>query len=203
VERKKRMGSRASVTHAIGLTFAFAMSMQLALPVEAATLRAVPGQSVIQLGETITIDIFVDLAPGEVASVFEARFDIVGLGTVASLDRFVADGPTWDLTEENVAGNRGTVSLLSDNAGGSRLSVSLDLTALAEGEIAIVFAPNFILERDIQSFPFLESVPLTTPVGSTLSTVSVVPEPSTGLLVAMAVAALGRRRQAWAPEASQ
>jgi MYXO-CTERM domain-containing protein len=167
-----------------------------AVAADAATIHATPSASTIGVGGSFSIDLFLELDVGEEASVLEARFDFVGLGSSVDLDSFEAGGPTWSLSSENVSGSTGTISNLSGNAGGSRLVATFTGTALALGDFSIEFAADYILQRDIDDFPFLEDVNLETAVGTVLATVSVVPEPSTWLFAAAGLALVAARRRA-------
>ena len=79
----------------------------------AATISAVASSHVDQPGEAY-IDISLDLAPGEQASIFEGRFDLIGVGSVVQTPgpgNVLAGGPTWDTAFGNIVTSQLVLSL--------------------------------------------------------------------------------------------
>ena len=167
----------------------------------AATIFAVPTASEINVGDQISIELFVDLdaGAGEVASLFEGRFFLVGPGLM-SVDP-LGFGMTWDDSAlpdgPNAASTNVVMSLLaSSNRSDHSLLGTLLLTASAPGTISIRLDPSTFLQKDLVTAPFFEGVPIQNVPGSDLSTIVVVPEPSTCLLLGMGLLLVGKRRPA-------
>ena len=138
----------------------------------AAQVTATVTNTPLLVNATTTVNIFLDLEAGEQASVFEGRFDLTGLGSVANAS-FTPGGPTWDSAFGSIQGDLATVSLTSGNTGGSRLVGSLDITGLAPGTFKVVLSSPTLAARDINVSPFLQDVPITTATGTVLVSVSV------------------------------
>ncbi len=164
----------------------------------AATISATAGLNEIKINEATQVDIFLDLAPGEVASVFEGRFDLVGNGTVVDTSISNAGGITWDSSFGNIAGNQVILSLTSDNQEGNRLVGTLDLVGLSLGNFQLLLGSPTFASFDIDVAPFLENLNISNPDGDLLASVQVVPIPAAFPLFGAALAGLfvfARRRQ--------
>ena len=139
----------------------------------AAQVTATVTNTPFLVNATTTVNIFLDLEAGEQASVFEGRFDLTGLGSVANVS-LTPGGPTWDSSFGNIQGDLALVSLTSTSStGGSRLVGSLDITGLAPGTFKVVLSSPTLAARDINVSPFLQDVPITTATGTVLVSVSV------------------------------
>lgn len=137
-----------------------------------------------------TIEIYLALDPGELASTFEAGFDledadfvdvVVDLGRVnPGIEPFgVGDWPNAfaDLMETQVR-----VALTRPNLGGRSLVVDLLITTFDEdGAFEVVLADREAA-ADLDDPPFIEFIPIGTETGTVLATV-LVPEPSVGLSI--------------------
>jgi hypothetical protein len=164
-----------------------------AAPAPAAVIVATPQSTEIDVGAQVVIDVQVQLGVGEMASIFEADFELVGFGTVAGVT-LAPGGPTWPSSDGNVAGGVASVSLTSNNAGSNRRVGQLTVTGVQAGTLEVRLGQDTILQRDIVAEPFFEDVPLTTAPDTLLASVDVVPEPDAFLLGAGAVAALALQR---------
>lgn len=156
----------------------------------AATIVAVPSRQFVGLGDSFTIDLFLDLEPGEEASVFEGRFELDGLGSVLSVDSVTAGGATWDSAFHTLIGSALAISALSSNTGGSRLVASLGVTAIGGGTFRVLTDEGSFAQRDIPEFPFLEDVPIDTAPGTEISRISTTPVPALPSWGGLGVAAL-------------
>ena len=144
----------------------------------AATLDASVVKDTIQVGETTSVALALSLEAGEVASVFEGRFDLLGLGLVADAN-LVAGGPTWTSSFGNISGSsQAILSLTSDNQGGDRLVGSLQVTGVHPGIFEVALGDPTFAASDITTPPFLEDVNITNPIGEVLGSVQVVPIPA-------------------------
>ncbi len=144
----------------------------------AAMISGYAENDVIGIGETTTVNITLELAPGEVASVFEGRFDLVGLGSVADAN-FTPGGTSWSSGFGNIVGTEAIASLTSDNIGDNRLIGSFDVTGVSVGAFDILLGSPTIASFDTATAPYLESLDITTDSGSSLASVQVVPLPAT------------------------
>lgn len=175
---------------------AVALAFWLATAAQAATLTAMPVDEVILTATSTTVMITLDLAPGELVSVFEGHFDMVGLGVVASavLD---AGGPSWPAGSSfgSIAADRAIVSLTSANDGGNRLVAAFEVTGLSPGVFEIVYNNLSFAAFDIAGPPFLQDMPLTNTHGMVLARITVVPVPAAVVLLGPALLLLvGMRR---------
>jgi len=172
-----------------------ALLLVLAGAAGAANITASPSASEVGVGDAFQIDLFLELESGEEASVFEAAFELGGLGVVAGNEDLTPGGPGWDGAAGDVTGTEAFVSAFSSNQGGSRLVGSLSLEALAPGVLQVVLGPFPLVQKDLAEDPFVEDVPLSTAVGATLASVTV-PEPGGAALVLGAGLLLARGRAA-------
>ena len=162
----------------------------------AAVIQATPSTDTIDAGEQVVVEVAVQLGAGETASIFEADFQLVGLGTIAGVT-LVPGGPTWTSVDGSVAGGFAMVSLTSNNAGSTRRVGQLTVTGTQAGKLEVRLGADTILQRDIAASPFIENVPLATAAGTLLATINVVPEPDAlalGASAAVALLQLQRRR---------
>lgn len=144
-------------------------------PSRAATVTAIAVSPSINAGESTEIQVWLNLEVGEEASIFEGRFDLVGSGSavepVTGSD-LVPGGPSWGTSFGGIVGSQAQVSLTSSNAGGSRLVATLTVTGLG-GTFQLKLGSGTFVQRDLNVSPFFEDVPLSTPVGTVLVTVTV------------------------------
>jgi hypothetical protein len=142
----------------------------------AADVSASAMSNSIGVGESTEIEVRLDLGAGELASIFEGRFDLVGSGSVIEdvvpLD-LTAGGPTWGASAGGIVGTQAQVSMTSSNAGGSRLVATLTIVGMAAGTFQVELGSGSFAQRDLDVSPFFEDVALTTPTGSVLVTVTV------------------------------
>jgi hypothetical protein len=169
----------------------------------AATISAVASGHGFLPNNAFDVDISLDLGVGEEASVFEGRFDLIGVGTVVQnlgSGDVLAGGPSWDSAFGNIVTSQLLLSLTSSNTGGSRLVGRVRVTGLASGIFQIRLASGTFAQRDIPAPPFVLDVPITTPPGTVLVEVQIdapqVPAlgPAGALALAGALAWTGRRR---------
>lgn len=163
----------------------------------AAMLTGSVGNDTIGIGQSTMVDISLDLAAGEVASVFEGRFDLIGLGTVADAS-LAPGGSSWSSSFGNITGNQAIVSLTSDNIGSNRLVGSMEVTGLSYGTFEVRLGDPTFASFDTQTAPFLEPVNILMTDGDLLASVRVVPLPATlplfgSALVGLAFGATRRR----------
>lgn len=148
----------------------------------AATLTAIPAMDELLIGQTTSLEIVLELDAGEVASVFEGRFNLGGLGSVANAS-LTAGGPTWSSSVGNISGTQAIVSLTSDNQGGNRLGATLGVTGLALGVFEVSLGSPTFASFDIDDPPFLQELDITNTTGEVLTSVNVVPLPSALVLL--------------------
>lgn len=173
-----------------------ALLLAMAGRAPAAVLQATPSTDTIDVGEPVVVELAVQLGAGETASIFEADFQLVGLGTIAGVT-LVPGGPTWPNADGSVAGGFAMVSLTSNNAGGTRRVGQLTVTGTQAGALQVRLGAGTLLQRDLVADPFIENVPLATAEGTLLATINVVPEPNAlalGTSAAVALLQLQRRR---------
>ncbi|MEO0971750.1 MAG: hypothetical protein AAFX85_01550 [Pseudomonadota bacterium] len=170
---------------------------------DAASITASVTESVIGVGESSTVNLFLSLAPGEEASVFEGRFGLSGLDTVATV-ALTPGGPTWTSVAGGINGGDAVVSLTSNNTGGDRLVAQLTVMGLSNGTLDILFA-DALAAFDIPGPPFLDQLTLTNAMGDTLASVAVVPVPPALLLLlsGLGLTAACRRGTAHQPYAER
>lgn len=191
----RRRGRRAEMVRArsarrllgagAGAAFAFAVGCAA----QAAVLTATPASSSVAAGEDVQIELLVELGAGEVASIFEADFELVGVGVVADV-ALEAGGPTWSQVEGNVAGGFASLSLTSSNQPGTRRLGLLTVTGVAGGVLEVRLGEGAILQRDTNSDPFIADVPLATEPETLLASIEVVPEPAATLASLAALVSL-------------
>jgi len=180
---------KASI-YLVGVTLALAAS----LPVSAASVSALASKSTIQIGESTTVDLLLNLGPEEAASVFEGTFPISGLDTVVSAN-ISAIGPTWPNAASNILNDSALFSLTSNNnSDPTRLLATLGITGLSNGVSEITFDSSTFAAFDIPTFPFSQNLVLTNTSGEVLAGITVVPEPSAVLLLLLGLGFLLCRR---------
>lgn len=139
----------------------------------AAEISATAADTSIGIGDTTTVEVFLDLQGGEEASLFEGHFDLGGLGSIASVV-LTPGGLSWGSSEGNVHNSQAIVSLTSANAGGSRQVATLQVTGIALGTLDISLGtPAALSAFDIPAPPFLQSLTIDTAIGTTLASVTV------------------------------
>jgi len=156
-----------------------------------------------------SVEIYLDLEAGEVASVFEADFDILMTGSwTVTLDLSEVNPGvipfgvgTWPNAVGNDTSTRISVSLTSENEGGERLVAQLDLVRDVPASPAVfeLFlgsdSDEIIVAMDVTGGT--QDVPLTSPnLGARLF---VTPEPSTSFLLLaglMGLTVVGRQPRA-------
>lgn len=151
------------------------------------------GSATVEPGAALTVSIFLDLAGSEVASSFDAAFDLVVLGVLASPDP-ASVGSEWLSVVESSVGAQSSWAEISANAGGQRLVARwiVDASAAAPGALFRSFlAPGAVAGRDLDEDPFFALVPIDTASGTLLAEVLVVPEPASGALASLGLLALG------------
>lgn len=140
-------------------------------PARAATISAVAEDTEIVVGESTRIDIFLELDEGELASIFQGRFDFTGTEFAGSV--LEAGGPTWGdpVFFEDLDGF--AVSLTSSNRGGVRLVSSLTLTGLSEGTFDVRLGTPTFASFDVAEPPFTEDLELDPDPGTLLASVTI------------------------------
>lgn len=183
--------------HLLILAAGVALALGPGSPSPAATLRGEADDAVVAVGASTGVSVFLALETDEVVSLFEGVFDLDGVGQVASadldLDILLDDWP-------NVAGNigpdeRARVSLTaSGNRPGEFLVARLLLSATAPGSLRVLLDDGTFAAFDVPTPPFQELLDLTTPTGSELARIEVVPvpEPAPALLLLLGLAVFTR-----------
>jgi len=162
-----------------------------ASPVNAATISAFTNDSIIGVGSVASVEIRLQLDALELASIFEGHFDLVGLGTAVSVSvDSEGFGNTWSTQFGSVTESQLVLSLTSSNRDDHILLGTIDVIGLTPGFFDLVLAPGTLLQRDTDTLPFFEDVAFDAVPGTTLVSIQVIPEPSTGLLVALGLASL-------------
>jgi hypothetical protein len=189
------LAGRRKKTRSLLLAFVLAAGSQ---PAQAATISAVPSSGTFRPGESIEVDVFLNLAEGELASLVEGGFDFVGLGTVADA-RLAAIGDSWGGGAEPHVCCKPPwpfFSLTSVNVGGVRLLLTIGVDFVAPGTFEII-VPDAFAQGDLDEPPFVVDVPIS-PLGVPIASFTVIPEPSTVVLAAIGLAllAIGRKRRA-------
>lgn len=163
------------------------------------------GFAFIGEGETATVAVYLLLDPGELASAFEAGFDLSGAEAMqVEVDLSRVDpglAPlgvgTWTDTEANIVGDQVRVSLLRDNLGGDSLVADIVVTSIGGPGLFEVLLADREATGDLDDPPFFQVVPIGTASGTVLATIEV-PEPDAmalavvALLVASALARVAR-----------
>lgn len=179
---------------------AFALLLLLvASPARAATISVFTNNSIIALGSVATLEVRLQLDVSEVASIFEGKFDLVGLGSIGSvaIDP-LGFGTTWESAFGGIPGSQLLLSLTSSNRNDHVLLATIEITGLAPGIFELRLAPGTFLQRDTNTSPFFEDVPLGPAPGTTLASIQVVagiPEPATVFLMSLGLASLGLLRR--------
>lgn len=171
----------------------------LAAGANAASITATPQASQINVGERVSVEIRLQLEPGESASAFQATFAASGPGLV-SIDPN-GFGDTWfSPLGFPVLGTgeaaTATVSLTADgNRSDHDLLATISVVGTSIGLIALELdaTRDLLLQRDFGST--LEDIALDQGPGSMLAQIEVVPEPSTGLLIGLGISGLAWRRR--------
>jgi hypothetical protein len=164
----------------------------IAQPASAATITAAPDSGVFRPGESVEVDLVLNLEAGEVPSLFQVGFPFIGGGTVADV-WLAAIGDTW-LNRASIIEPDGLLLwLISNDLGGDRVLASIILDFNAAGTFRIMFLNAFAcLDGDPYPCPrFVD-----TPPGTVLAVFEVIPEPSTLLLAAIGLALLALTRTA-------
>lgn len=162
----------------------------------AATIVAIPSAAQVAVGEQLTIELHVNLGVGESASIFQGEFSLSGPGLM-SVDP-IGYGGTWASTFPNAptaASASATMSLTSaSNRSDHSLLGTLIVDTSAAGLISLLIDPDTFLQRDLAIFPFFEEVTLQNAMGSELTQITVVPEPSAALLIGAGLLYFANRR---------
>jgi hypothetical protein len=157
----------------------------------AATVEAQPASETIAIGASTTIAVNLVLAPLEDASLFELTIDLAGSGTTVANVMLTPCAGWAGLADGTLSASEATVSCTSgaENQTGTLLSAELAVTGLALGSFEIMLGSDSFAQRDTDTFPFVEDVPLLPVAGTVLATVTM-PEPRTALLQGIALVAL-------------
>jgi hypothetical protein len=192
---KERKMVKRSLVFLFGLAFALATQ-----PALAASLSAT-APSTVGVGETFSVDVMLDQAGGEMASLFEGQIELRGVAV--AIDAFSPGGtsgfgPTWPNAAGNIVDTRALMSLTSNNTGGSRLLASLSVLAGDVAGMLEVVVPDAFAQGDLDVPPFVVDIPIDN-LGAVLASIEVmgIPEPGTTILLGLGLASLvlyGRRR---------
>ena len=172
------------------LTFAILPGSSLA-----ATVMAEPTSQTVGLGGSTTISVNLVLDPVEAASLLELTLDLTGGGTIVTTAVLTPCGGWEGLRDGTISDVQATVSCTSQaqDQVGTVLSAELSVTGLALGSFQVLLGADSFAQRDTDTPPFVEDVPLSPSAGTLLATVTV-PEPGTALLGGSALAALAGLR---------
>jgi hypothetical protein len=129
-------------------------------------------------GESTTLRIYLNLEGEEVASIFEAHFDLSMSGSwgvtldLSEVNPGIAPFGvgTWPNAVGNLTATRASVSLTSNNTGGERLVARLDITRNSdtpEDIFEVSLAPGMLVYMDIPAPPWAEPVEPVTCAGTT------------------------------------
>ncbi|MEO0971751.1 MAG: hypothetical protein AAFX85_01555 [Pseudomonadota bacterium] len=169
----------------------------LATDVFGATLAASPLTVNVAPGDSAEVTVSLELDAAEVASVFEGRFDLLGLGGIANAS-LTPGGPTWNNVAGNINNGQAIVSLTSGNAAGTRLVATLQVTGVNPGTFDVLLASPTFAAFDIPSPPFTQDVPISNSPGELLARVVVaesvpIPPLAVVLLAGLLLGAVARR----------
>ncbi len=175
-------------------THTFVISVILALlsvsSAHAAFVSAQVSSATIRPNETSQIKLFLNLDPGETASVFEGVFDLPGLNNIVDVSSTFG-GPSWPNKFGNITSNRFFLSLTSDNDNSSSRQVAvLDILAKKTGVFEVIFDDSSFASFDINVSPFLQDLALNNKKGEALARISVVPVPPALVLLFTALGGL-------------
>ncbi len=166
--------------NALVWTAACGLALCLPMTATAGTIGVSAPSQIIAVSETADVEISIDLGSDQ-ASIFQGDFTLLGLDTVVSAG--VAIGAGWT-GASGITSSIATVSLTSNPAGGVRALASFSITGLAPGLFEISFTP--VILQGERFNPGLEIYDISIDAFSTpLATVTVTPEPSTGLLLGL------------------
>lgn len=179
----------------IVVTTAFLMA---SIPtVNAASISALISSNTLAINDTAQISFFLNMLPGETASVFEGVFNLNGLGTVASAS-LNSGGPSWPSAFGNIVGDQALLSLTSsNNDASSRLLGTMDIFGLSVGTFDVIFNDATFAAFDINVNPFIQDLALNNVNGQLLATTTVVPVPAALVLFLSGISGLmmiSRRR---------
>ena len=135
-------------------------------------------------GESATVSIYLVLQNAELASSFEAGFDLSdGNAFEVSIDLGRVDPNlvplgvgTWTATEANIVADQVRISLLRENQGGESLVADIVVTPWQTEGIFDVVLVDRGAAGDLGAPPFFIIVPIGTATGTILATIAI-PEP--------------------------
>lgn len=155
-----------------------ALTMLTVSTVNSASVSALISNDRLAVSDSAQVSLFLNLMPGEEASVFEGVFDFLGLNSVASVS-LSSGGPSWSSSFGNIVGDQALLSLTSNNDGStSRLLGNIDVMALNPGTFDVVFNDATFAAFDIDVNPFIEDLALDNFNGQVLASATVVPLPA-------------------------
>lgn len=171
----------------------------IAVSANAASITATPLASQINVGERVSVEIRLQLEPGESASVFQSTFSVSSSGLI-TVDPS-GFGTTWSSPVGfpllgNGDASTATVSLLADdNRTDHDLVATLSVLATSVGTLALALDSDVLLQRDPDVGVDLVNIPVSQGSGSLLAEITVVPEPSAALLIGLGISGLAWRRR--------
>jgi hypothetical protein len=179
------------------LTFAILPSSALA-----ATVTAESTAAMIAPGGSATVSVNLVLDAAEAASLHELTLDLTGVGTAVTSVVLTPCGGWEGLQDGTLSSVQATLSCTAaaQNQIGTLLSAELTVTGLAPGSWEVRLGAGSFAQRDTDTAPFVEDVPLSPAPGMLLATLTV-PEPNQLLSLAAGCIFLvwvaQRRKYAW------
>ena len=166
MDRRSKFILFGSFGRVLALVGTLVTTFAISAATDAASLKARITSAPPVTGERFMLEVLLQLDASESASVFEAQFELHGLGQTVA---FAADGPannpdsSWTSAQSHWQGSVLRVSLTSDNTGGTRQVVGVALVGLEPGPVELHLAAQPIAQTDEDAYPYLVDIPLSLP----------------------------------------
>ncbi len=139
------------------------------------------------VGESIDVELSLNLGLSEKVSAFEGIFSLMGLDSIANVSLSNVGGPTWSSAVGNIVRDEVGLSTTSSNLGGIRSLGTATVFGTNPGTLQLFFLDSSFAATDIGGTPFVMDVPISNTDREVLGTIQVrtsVPETSTFFLFA-------------------